>query len=81
MSLVIAIGLVVDNAIVVLENITQHIEKGADPKQAAIFGTSEMGHGYYCINGNNAGGISPAPFYGGIVGIMLKQLAFLRSSA
>lgn len=43
MSLVIAIGMVVDNAIVVLENITQHIEKGADPKQAVIFGTSEMG--------------------------------------
>jgi HAE1 family hydrophobic/amphiphilic exporter-1 len=43
MSLVVASGMVVDNAIVVLENITQHIEKGAKPKQASMFGTSEMG--------------------------------------
>lgn len=42
-SLVVAIGMVVDNAIVVLENITQHIEHGARPKEAARFGASEMG--------------------------------------
>ena len=43
MALVIAIGMVVDNAIVVLENITRHIENGSRPKQAAMFAASEMG--------------------------------------
>ncbi len=42
-SLSIAIGMVVDNAIVVLENITTHIDRGAKPKQAAIFATKEVG--------------------------------------
>ena len=42
-SLSIAIGMVVDNAIVVLENITTHIDRGAMPKQAAIFATKEVG--------------------------------------
>ena len=42
-SLSIAIGMVVDNAIVVLENITTHVDRGAKPKQAAIFATKEVG--------------------------------------
>ena len=42
-SLSIAIGMVVDNAIVVLENITSHIDRGAWPKQSAIFATKEVG--------------------------------------
>ena len=77
MSLVIAIGMVVDNAIVVLENITQHIEKGADPKQAAIFGTSEMGMAIIASTATTLVVFLPLLFMGGIVGIMLKQLAIL----
>src|SRR5690554_7710674 len=42
-SLSIAIAMVVDDAIVVLENITTHIEKGASPREAAIYGTNEVG--------------------------------------
>ncbi len=41
-ALSIAIGMVVDNAIVVLENITTHIERGSRPKQAAVFATNEV---------------------------------------
>lgn len=41
-SLSIAIGMVVDDAIVVLENVTNHIERGSAPKQAAIHGTNEV---------------------------------------
>ena len=41
-SLSVAIGMVVDDAIVVLENITTHIERGSRPKSAAIYGTSEV---------------------------------------
>ncbi|MDD2246024.1 MAG: efflux RND transporter permease subunit [Proteiniphilum sp.] len=77
MSLVIAIGMVVDNAIVVLENITQHIEKGADPKQAAIFGTSEMGMAIAASTATTLVVFLPLLFMEGIVGIMFKQLAIL----
>ncbi|MFA5641375.1 MAG: efflux RND transporter permease subunit [Bacteroidales bacterium] len=77
MSLVIAIGMVVDNAIVVIENITQHIEKGADPKQAAIFGTSEMGMAIAASTATTLVVFLPLLFMGGIVGIMFKQLAIL----
>ena len=42
-ALSIAIGMVVDDAIVVLENITTHIERGARPREAAIYGTNEVG--------------------------------------
>ncbi len=78
MSLVIAIGMVVDNAIVVLENITQHIEKGADPKQAAIFGTSEMGMAIAASTATTLVVFLPLLFFmEGIVGIMFKQLAIL----
>ena len=41
-SLSIAIGMVVDDAIVVLENITKHIERGSTPREAAIYATNEV---------------------------------------
>ena len=41
-SLSIAIGMVVDDAIVVLENVTTHIERGSQPKQAAVHATNEV---------------------------------------
>lgn len=79
MSLVVASGMVVDNAIVVLENITQHIEKGAKPKQAAIFGSSEMGMAISASTLTTIVVFLPMIFMGGIVGIMFKQLAILTS--
>ena len=81
MSLIIAIGMVVDNAIVVLENITQHIEKGDKPHQAAIFGTSEMGTAIAASTATTLVVFLPLLFMGGIVGIMFKQLAVLTSVA
>ena len=79
MALVIAIGMVVDNAIVVLENITQHIEKGSKLKQAAIFGASEMGMAIAASTATTLVVFLPMLFMGGIVGIMFKQLAILTS--
>lgn len=79
MSLVVASGMVVDNAIVVLENITQHIEKGAKPKQASMFGTSEMGMAISASTLTTIVVFLPMIFMGGIVGIMFKQLAILTS--
>ena len=79
MSLIIAVGMVVDNAIVVLENITQHIEKGAKPKQASIFGTGEMGQAITASTLTTLMVFIPMIFMGGIVGIMFKQLALLTA--
>lgn len=76
-ALVIAIGMVVDNAIVVLENITQHIERGAMPKQAAMFGASEMGLVIAASTLTTIVVFLPLVFMGGIVGVMFKQLAVL----
>ena len=76
-ALVIAIGMVVDNAIVVLENITQHIERGAMPKQAAMFGASEMGLAIAASTLTTIVVFLPLVFMGGIVGVMFKQLAIL----
>ncbi|MCB9000853.1 MAG: efflux RND transporter permease subunit [Bacteroidales bacterium] len=79
MSLIVASGMVVDNAIVVLENITQHMEKGARPKQAAIFGSSEMGMAISASTLTTIVVFLPMVFMGGVVGIMFKQLAILTS--
>lgn len=79
MSLVIALGMVVDNSIVVLENITQHIEKGSKPKQASIFGTGEMGQAITASTLTTLMVFVPMVFMGGLVGIMFKQLAILTS--
>lgn len=76
-ALVIAIGMVVDNAIVVLENITQLIERGAMPKQAAMFGASEMGLAIAASTLTTIVVFLPLVFMGGIVGVMFKQLAVL----
>lgn len=79
MSLIIAIGMVVDNAIVVLENITQHIEEGERPAQASIFGTGEMGMAITASTFTTISVFLPMMFIGGIVGILFKQLAILTS--
>ena len=79
MSLAVAIGIVVDNAIVVLDNITRHIEKGAKPKQAAIFATGEMGLAISASTFTIIAVFLPLVFMGGLVGIMFKQLAILTS--
>lgn len=79
MSMVIAIGMVVDNAIVVLENITQHRERGMMPREASIFGTSEMGMAISASTLTTIVVFLPLIFMRGIVGIMFKQLAILTS--
>jgi len=76
-ALAVTIGMVVDNAIVILENITRHIENGTRSKEAAIFGTGEMG---MAITGSTLTTIVvflPMIFMSGLVGIMFKQLAVI----
>jgi len=80
MALIIAIGMVVDNAIVVLENIVQHIEKGSRPRQASIFGTSEMGMAITASTATTLMVFIPMIFVGGVVGLLFKQLAILTTA-
>jgi HAE1 family hydrophobic/amphiphilic exporter-1 len=79
MSLAVAIGMVIDNAIVVLENISRHIEKGVPPMQAAIFGTREMGPAIFAATLTTIAVFSPLVFLGGVVGIMFRQLAVITA--
>ncbi|MDA3839301.1 MAG: efflux RND transporter permease subunit [Candidatus Delongbacteria bacterium] len=79
MSLAIAIGMVIDNAIVVLENITKYIEKGVNPKEASIFGTQEMGTAITASTMTTIAVFLPLLFIGGLPGILFEQLSVLTS--
>lgn len=76
-SLSIAVGLVVDDAIVILENITHHIERGARPREAAIFGSSEVGLAVAAATFTIVAVFFPLVFISGIAGILFNQLGFL----
>ena len=75
MSLAIAVGLVVDDAIVVLENITRHIESGSRPLEASVYGSSEVGLAVMASTLTTVAVFAPMLFAGGLIGIMFKQLA------
>ncbi|OGX26527.1 MAG: hypothetical protein A3J51_05860 [Omnitrophica WOR_2 bacterium RIFCSPHIGHO2_02_FULL_45_21] len=74
-SLAIAIGMVVDNAIVVTDNVYRHREKGEAPKEAAIAGASEVGRAISASTFTTVVVFLPLVFLTGITGIMFKQLA------
>lgn len=75
MSLAIAVGLVVDDAIVVLENITRHVESGSRPVEAAMYGTSEVGLAVMASTLTVVAVFAPMLFAGGLTGLMFTQLA------
>lgn len=76
-SLTIAIGMVVDNAIVVVDNIYRHLETGKRPKEAAIFGTSEMFLSIAASTLTTIVVFLPMLFITGVVGIMFGELAII----
>lgn len=76
-SLSIAIGMVVDDAIVILENITRHIERGSKPREAAIFASSEVGLAVVASTFTIVAVFFPLVFLTGISGILFRQLGFL----
>lgn len=78
-SLSIAIGMVVDDAIVVLENITTHIERGSPPKQAAVYATNEVGIAVIATTLTVVAVFLPLTMVPGIAGIMFKPLGFMVS--
>ena len=76
-SLSIAIGMVVDDAIVVLENITTHIERGTKPKAAAVFATSEVSLSVIATTLVLLAVFIPLTFLEGQAGILFKQLGWI----
>lgn len=76
-SLTIAIGMVVDDAIVVLENITKHIERGSDPKQAAVHATNEVGVAIMASTLTIIAVFFPLTLTGGLAGVMFSQLGWM----
>ncbi len=78
-SLSIAIGMVVDDAIVVLENVTTHLERGEKPSEAAIHGTSEVGISVIASTLTMLCVFLPLTLIKGMTGMMFKQLGWIVS--
>ena len=76
-SLSISIGMVVDDAIVVLENVTTHIERGADPKQAAVHGTNEVAISVIASTLTLIAVFFPLTLVTGMTGVLFKQLGWM----
>lgn len=76
-SLSIAIGMVVDDAIVVLENITKHIEKGSSPREAAIYATNEVWLAVIVTTLTVVAVFLPLTFVSGLTGVLFKQLGII----
>jgi HAE1 family hydrophobic/amphiphilic exporter-1 len=77
MSLAIAVGMVVDDAIVVLENIVRHVDDGKPPQLAAVEGTSEVGMAVAASTLTIVAVFAPLLLVKGIAGIIFGQLAFM----
>jgi len=81
MALTIATGFVVDDAIVVIENITRYIEEGMPPMQAALKGASEIGFTVLSISVSLVAVFIPILMMGGIVGRLFREFAVTLSVA
>lgn len=77
MSISIALGMVVDDAIVVLENITTHIERGNRPREAAIYATNEVWLSVIVTTLTVVAIFLPLTFTSGMMGVMFKQLGWI----
>ncbi|MCM8782165.1 MAG: efflux RND transporter permease subunit, partial [Candidatus Omnitrophica bacterium] len=76
-SLAIAIGMVVDNAIVIVDNTYRHRERGQKPTEAAIYGASEVGLAVAASTLTTVVVFLPMVFLKGITGVMFRQLALM----
>ncbi|MBQ3996982.1 hydrophobic/amphiphilic exporter-1, HAE1 family [Bacteroidales bacterium WCE2008] len=78
-ALSIAIGMVVDDAIVVLENVSTHLERGEKPKEAAVHATSEVGISVIASTLTMLCVFLPLTMMSGMAGILFRQLGFIVS--
>ena len=81
LALVLAIGLVVDDAIVMLENIYRHIEEGLDPFSAAIKGAKEIGFAIVAMSLTLAAVFAPLAFTPGRTGKLFSEFALALAGA
>jgi multidrug efflux pump len=81
MALAIASGFVVDDAIVVMENISRHLEAGMTPVQAALTGAAEIGFTVLSISVSLIAVFIPILLMGGIMGRLFREFALTLSSA
>ncbi len=79
MGLTIAVGFVVDDAIVMLENIFRHIEEGKEPLEAAMIGAGEIGFTIVSISVSLIAVFIPLLLMGGIVGRLFREFAIVVS--
>jgi hydrophobe/amphiphile efflux-1 (HAE1) family protein len=80
-ALVIAVGFVVDDAIVVVENIHRHLEAGQKPREAALAGSSEIGFTVMSISLSLIAAFIPLLFMGGVVGRLFREFALTMTAA
>jgi HAE1 family hydrophobic/amphiphilic exporter-1 len=76
-SLTVAIGMVVDDAIVVLENISRHIDRGAAPREASIYATNEVWVAVIATTLVLVVVFVPLTMIGGMVGMMFKEMGWV----
>jgi multidrug efflux pump len=81
LAMVLAIGLVVDDAIVVLENVYRHIEQGRTPAQAALIGAREIAGPVISMTLTLAAVYAPIGFLGGVTGALFREFAFTLAGA
>ena len=80
MSMVVAIGMVVDNSIVVVENINKYLDRGIKKKEASMFATGEMGLAISASTFTTIAVFFPLIFAGGIVGIFFQQFSIIGAA-
>src|SRR5207237_5254881 len=81
MALTIATGFVVDDAIVVLENVSRHIEEGMAPMEAALVGAREVAFTVVSMSVSLVAVFIPILFMGGIIGRLFREFAVTLSVA
>jgi CzcA family heavy metal efflux pump len=80
-SLAVAVGLVVDNAIVVVDNIHRHHREGRDVQEGAIYGTNEVGMAVTASTLTTVSIFIPIVFVGGLTAILFRQFAAIVTMA
>jgi multidrug efflux pump len=81
LALVLAIGLVVDDAIIVVENFDRHLKKGESPLDAALFAARELGGPILAMTAVLVAAYLPIGFQGGLTGALFTQFAFSLAAA
>jgi hydrophobic/amphiphilic exporter-1 (mainly G- bacteria), HAE1 family len=81
MALTLAVGFVVDDAIVMLENIVRHLERGQSPREAALDGAEEVGFTILSMTLSLAAVFIPLIFMGGVIGRLFREFAITISAA